>query len=156
MEHSKIKNIIIGILAVLLLAAVGFIAWYSTRPAAPELERSVVSLAPTPTGQQAPDGIQIPGYPQLAADSATGVVSVMFQNPEGNPCYFQIDLVLQDTGETIYKSGLLEPGTGIENPKLGTIPYPGVYSAVIVYNTRSLTDNSPMNGASIQTELTVQ
>ena len=39
MEHSKIKNIIIGILAVLLLAAVGFIAWYSTRPAAPELER---------------------------------------------------------------------------------------------------------------------
>lgn len=100
--------------------------------------------------------IQIPGYPQLAADSATGVVSVMFQNPEGNPCYFQIDLVLQDTGETIYKSGLLEPGTGIENPKLGTIPDPGVYSAVIVYNTRSLTDNSPMNGASIQTELTVQ
>lgn len=48
MEHSKIKNIIIGILAVLLLAAVGFIAWYSTRPAAPELERSVVSLAPRP------------------------------------------------------------------------------------------------------------
>lgn len=156
MEHSKIKNIIIAVLAVLLLAAIGFIAWYFTRPVAPELERGTVSLTPTPTGQQAPDGIQIPGYPQLVADSATGVVSVMFQNPEGNLCYFQIDLVLQDTGETIYKSGLFEPGTGIENPKLDTVPAPGVYSAVIVYNTQSMTDNSPMNGASIQTELTVQ
>lgn len=156
MEHSKIKNIIIVVLAVLLLAAVGFIAWYFTRPEAPELERGAVALTPTPTGQQAPDGIQIPGYPQLVADSATGVVSVMFQNPEGNPCYFQIDLVLQDTSETIYKSGLFEPGTGIESPKLDTIPAPGVYSAVIVYNTQSLTDNSSMNGASIQTELTVQ
>ena len=30
-------------------------------------------------------------------------------NPEGNPCYFTFEIVLNDTDETIYTSKMVEP-----------------------------------------------
>ncbi|WP_195267203.1 hypothetical protein [Eubacterium sp. 1001713B170207_170306_E7] len=156
MEKSKAKNGLIIVLALLLLAAIGFIAWRFAGGREPGMEPGVVALTPTPEGQQAPDGIQVPGYPLLTASSSTGVLAVQFENPEGNPCTFQIDLVLEDTGETIYQSGLFKPGTGIRNPKLDKVPAPGSYNATIVYNTKGLEDDSPMNGAAVKTQLIVE
>ena len=156
MESSKIKNTVIITLALLLLAAIGVIVWYLTSPPTSGADQGIVKLTPTPAGETAPDGIQIPGYARLEADSTTGELQVLFQNPEGNPCTFQIELILKDTGESVYKSPDIEPGFGVERPRLSKTPAPGAYAAVISYTTQSLEDKTPMNGASVETTLVVQ
>lgn len=154
MDRVSKKDRIIAVLVLLLFVSFGYIISQNGRNE--EELQSGQATADSHTGEAIPDGIQIPGYPQLTADHESGLIQVYFENPEGNPCYFQIDLILEETGETIYQSEMFEPGTGIETPKLETIPSPGVYKATIVYNTQSLSDNTAMNGAAIQTKLTVQ
>lgn len=152
------KDIIIAVLVLLLFVSFGYIIWQNGRNDDEPQPQQVAAAEDPPIEEEKeiPDGIQIPGYPQLIADHESGVIQVYFENPQGNPCYFQIDLILEETGETVYQSELFKPGTGIEAPKLNTIPSPGVYKATIVYNTQSLKDNTAMNGAVIQTKLTVQ
>ena len=36
-------------------------------------------------------------------------VQMNLMNPEGNPCYFTFEIVLNDTDETIYTSKMVEP-----------------------------------------------
>ena len=154
---DKKHKIIIGLLAALLLCACGVIAWMVTHTAEPpDMEPGVVALTPTPQGETAPDGIQIPGYPSLTVDSTTGVINVLFRNPEGNRCYFELSLTRTDTGEVLWQSAKFKPGTGIQNPKLDVTPAPGTYPAALTYTTTSLEDQTPMNGAVINTELVVQ
>lgn len=154
---KKRTTVLILALLVLLVCAAGVIAWMVTHPPAPlVLEPNVVALTPTPQGETAPkDGIQIPGYPTLSADSATGAINTVFQNPEGNRCYFELTLTRSDTGEELWRSAKFKPGTGIQNPVLTTTLPPGTYPAVLTYTTTSLKDQSPMNGAVINTQLVV-
>ncbi len=155
MDRMSKKDRIIAVLVLLLVMLSGYIIWQNDRNG-DEPQSGQTAAEDTCTEEDIPDGIQIPGYPQLTADHESGVIQVYFENPKGNPCYFQIDLILEETGETVYQSEMFKPGTGIETPKLDTIPAPGVYKATIVYTTQSLSDNTAMNGAVIQTKLTVQ
>lgn len=150
------KTVIIIVLTLLLAIAMGAIVWLVTRPTEPaDLDPAAVALTSTSKGEQAPDGIQIPGYPRLRVDSSTGRVDTMFQNPEGNPCYFKLTLTLNDTGEVLWQSDRLKPGTGIQNPTLNVIPPPGTYPATLTYTTTSIKDERPLNGAVINTQLNV-
>ena len=74
-------------------------------------------------------------------------------NPEGNPCYFTFEIVLSDTGESIYKSAMVEPGKTISNVKLNHSLSAGEYKAVIKISTSSLTDGTAMNGANVETTI---
>ncbi len=148
------KNKAIILLIILLVAAAGIIIYLANRPAEViEMEPNVVALEDT--GEDAPaEGIQIPGYPNLTVTD--NVIQNVFANPTGNPCYFEIAITLTDTGETVYQSQKFSPGTGIQNPQLTTTLAPGTYDAQITYTTTSLEDQSPMNGAVVNTVLTVQ
>lgn len=79
-------------------------------------------------GQQ---GIRIPGYPSITVDAGKDNVTMNLFNPEGNPCYFTFEIVLSDTGETIYKSDMVEPGKAITNVKLQHPLAAGEHNAVI-------------------------
>ena len=48
-------------------------------------------------------GIKIPGYPSITIAKDTEDVQMALMNPEGNPCYFKFELVLKDSGETIFE-----------------------------------------------------
>lgn len=74
-------------------------------------------------------------------------------NPDGNPCYFKFELVLKSTGETIYTSKLVPPGKAITNITLSKALAEGEYDATIKISTYSLTDQSAMNGANVETVL---
>ena len=101
-------------------------------------------------GQQ---GIRIPGYPSITVDAGKDNVTMNLFNPEGNPCYFTFEIVLSDTGETIYKSDMVEPGKAITNVKLQHPLAAGEHNAVIKISTASLTDGKTMNGANVETVL---
>ena len=115
-------------------------------------------------GQQLPDktedapavGIKIPGYPSITLPKDQKTVNVALLNPEGNPCYFTFELVLKDTGETLYQSKLVPPGKAITEITMSRALSAGEYNATIKITTTSLEDGSAMNGANVETVLIVK
>ena len=97
--------------------------------------------------------IRIPGYPSITIAADKEEVTMNLMNPEGNPCYFTFEIVLGDTGESLYKSDMVEPGKAITNVKLNHSLAAGEYRAVIKISTASLTDGTAMNGANVETTL---
>lgn len=126
-------------------------------PLAPELEEGAVAWDGTKvkdTGGVVP-GIAIPGYKSITVDADTTEAQVNFQNPEGNPCYFVISLVLAD-GTELYKSKMVEPGKGLYEITLSEALAAGEYDASVRYETFSLNDLAPMNGAQVEIKLIAQ
>ncbi|MCD7844124.1 MAG: hypothetical protein LUG17_05830 [Clostridiales bacterium] len=101
-------------------------------------------------------GIKIPGYPSITIPADQETVSVALLNPEGNPCYFTFTLVLKDTDEVLYTSGMVPPGQAITSITLSRSLEAGEYDAVIQITTASLEDGSAMNGANVEAVLIVQ
>ena len=115
-------------------------------------------------GQKLPDktddapaaGIKIPGYPSITLPKDQKTVNVALLNPEGNPCYFTFEIVLKDTGESIYKSKLVPPGKAITEITMSRALTAGEYDATIKITTTSVADGSAMNGANVETVLIVK
>ena len=100
----------------------------------------------------AKQGIKIPGYGTVRLPADKTDVKMILLNPEGNPCYFIFELVID--GETYFKSNLVEPSMCIEDLKL-TKPFEkGTYTAILKISTYSLDESlTPMNGANVEFEL---
>jgi hypothetical protein len=112
-----------------------------------------VSLDTTPT--EVPETISIPGYAQLVMKAGELMQDVKLYNPEGNPCYFIISIILSD-GTEIYKSGPIYPGQKIDVIKLSQPLKAGTYKdAVLKYSAFSTTNDEPMNGANTKFTLEV-
>jgi hypothetical protein len=101
-------------------------------------------------------GIKIPGYPSITLPKDQKTVNVALLNPEGNPCYFTFELVLKDTGESLYKSKLVPPGKAITEITMSRALSAGAYNATIKITTTSVADGSAMNGANVETVLIVK
>lgn len=101
-------------------------------------------------------GIKIPGYPSITLPADTENVTAALLNPEGNPCYFTFELVLTETGEVLYTSGMVAPGKVLTDITLSRALPAGEYNATIKISTASLEDGSAMNGANVETVLIVQ
>ena len=68
------------------------------------------------------------------------------QNIEANRYSFTVDLILDDTGETIYQSNLIDPGYYIEYVELNKTLSAGTYSATAVFKTYSLDETEDQIG----------
>ena len=101
-------------------------------------------------------GIKIPGYPSITLPKNQKTVNVALVNPEGNPCYFTFEIVLKETGESLYKSKLVPPGKAITEITMARALSAGQYEATIKISTISLEDGSAMNGANVETVLIVK
>ena len=120
----------------------------------PELEEDAVDwegVQPRDTGGVAA-GIAIPGYKSITIDANQTDVKVNFQNPEDNPCYFVISLILDD-GTVLYQSKMIEPGKGLYDITLTEALAGGEYGATVKYETYSLDDLTPLNGAEVRISL---
>ena len=169
------KKTLIVALIVLLLLVVGAVTvafnwnnWFGDVPAGPSSSPNgnldIDENAGDWNGQTLPDktddapavGIKIPGYPSITLPKNQQTVNVALLNPEGNPCYFTFEIVLKDTGESIYKSKLVPPGQAITEITMTKALSAGEYNATIKITTTSLEDGSAMNGANVETVLIVK
>ncbi len=100
--------------------------------------------------------IRIPGYSSIVIERDKEDVQIALINPSGNPCYFVYELILKDGEESLYKSKLIPPGKMIRDVKLNRPLKEGEYNASFRITTTSLSDNSPMNGANVETVLIVK
>ena len=99
-------------------------------------------------------GIKIPGYGTVHLPSGTTDVKMILLNPEGNPCYFTFELVVD--GETYYTSDLVEPSKCIEDLTLTKPLKKGEYDAVLKISAYSLDESlTRMNGAHAKFTLVV-
>ena len=171
-KRSK-KPIVILIILLLLVVgivvlALGWKSWFGKAPAnsstSPIANLDIDENAGIWNGQLLPDktpeppavGIKIPGYPSITLPANQQTVNMALLNPEGNPCYFTFEIVLRESGESLYKSKLVPPGQAITEVTLARALAAGTYEATIQITTTSLEDGSAMNGANVETVLTVK
>ena len=102
------------IAAVIILAGAAVAAWYFTSQSGPPLDKAAIAYQmPNGLKNEDPNQIMLPGFSTLTMNAQTGQVRAALVNPEGNPCYFTYVIVLKDTQEELYRTGLLEPGTAV-------------------------------------------
>ena len=169
------RTLMIGLAVILLLMAgfitlaIGWNTWFGDdTPGVPSNPSGNLDIDPGAddwNGLQLPDqsgdgapavGIKIPGYPSIALPKDQKTVNVALLNPEGNPCYFTFEIVLKDTGESLYKSKLVPPGKAITEITMSKALPAGEYDATIKITTTSVADGSAMNGANVETVLIVK
>lgn len=93
--------------------------------------------------------ISIPGMESMTFPAGSRTVSTRLYNPEDNPCYFEIAIVLED-GTELYRSDMVSPGQELYEIELSQALAAGEYSAVLQYSTYSLDEaHTPMNGADV-------
>ena len=101
--------------------------------------------------------VSVPGLGYLNIPAGETAVNVNLYNPEGNPCYFQYEMILKDSGETLWKSDeLLSPGMQINQIELSHALETGTYPAVLKITILSLDDKTELNGSEIGFELRVK
>ena len=166
--HTLLILLLLLIAGVVVLAA-GWNFWFGEQtPATSDISQmsglDIDEGAGDWNGEKLPDktdsapaaGIKIPGYPSITLPKDQKTVNVALLNPEGNPCYFTFELVLKDTGKSLYKSKLVPPGKAITEITMTKALPAGEYNATIKITTTSLEDGSAMNGANVETVLNVK
>lgn len=156
-EQNNLRKYIIFPALVLLLLAGGAVWFYLLRDKGPKLEESAVAYY-LPNGQvnTDPTKITMPGFETLYMNARTREVDTALPNPEGNPCYFIYQIILADTGEELYSTDALEPGTAVRGFVMEKQLDPGSYDIVIRITTGQLDDyTEPMNSGTINATLKV-
>ena len=162
----KKSHLIAAVVIVLVLVAGGITLglnwqnWFGDKPQTTQADvdpnaQDYDGSKPEDKGGAA-EGIAIPGYPSIGLPAGTKDVQVALLNPEGNPCYFTFEIVLKDTGESLYTSKLVPPGKAVTDITLARELEVGDYDATIKITTSSLTDQTAMNGANVETVLIVK
>lgn len=140
LKASILKPLLI-VLTVLAAVAI-FLVWYTMNSGeeVPGLDEAAVAYHIEGLSNEDPSRIMIPGMGTIHLAPGETQVDHVLLNPEGNPCYFQFRLVLTDTGETLYESGLVEPGKAILDFNLDRGLETGTYQAEVQISTFSVDD----------------
>lgn len=142
---------------ILLLAVItGGIAFYMLRDRGPDLDDSAVAYTlPGGTANTDPTRLMMPYMTEITVTD--GESANVLVNPDGNQSYFRYVLMLNDSEETVYQSGLIEPGTAITDWELDTELEPGDYEATMRIETFSLEDHEEStNGGNMEVILHVE
>ena len=141
------------ILAVLLVIALGVIAWLLIKggvnkpPDNPQIEQ-------TEPVEKLTDSIDIPGFGELHFKAGQTEQNMTVPNPPQNFCWFKVSLVLED-GTVLWTSDLIAPGEESEQVVLNEPLEKGEYeNAMLKYQCfADEAEQKALNGA--ETKLTI-
>ena len=145
-----------AILAVLLVIAIGVIAWLLIQggnekpPDNPQPEQ-------TEPVEKLTDGIDLPGYKWIPLTSGKLEQEQTFSNPPQNFCWIRASLRLED-GTVLWTSELIAPGESSAPVVLSQALEPGEYkNAILKYECFRMDDDlSPLNGGEVKLTLKVK
>ena len=137
---------------------VGGLWWYLSQQRRPDLDESAIAYQmPGGVKNEESDEILVPGFGTITMDADSTTVHAALANPEGNPCYFKYQIRLSDTGEQIYESGWIEPGTAVTEWDISEELPEGEYPIHILVQTGSLEDyEEEMNQGVVNATLVVR
>lgn len=102
------------------------------------------------------DSILLPGLSVLHGNAKDTHMKAALINPDGNECYFQYTIRLKSTGETLYTSGLIKPGTAVMEFDLSRVLPEGKYPIQVLVETRDLSDRDIVyNPGNIDAQLVI-
>lgn len=155
---SIVKAYIVPLLILCLI--VGLLLgglWYLRENKVPGLDESAIAYNVEGLENTDPTQILMPGFTGFTMEAGSTHIEHVLYNPEGNPCYFKYQIVMQDTQEVLYESGLIEPGTAIMEFDLNRTLEPGTYNVTVLALTTSIEDGeSEMNRGAANTTITVE
>lgn len=152
-------------LGLLLLAAgIGLWAWQALQPG-DGMEPNVVV---GPMGDYSPEEIEamlaqkveegmiaFSINTQVAMESPGAEAPLLFENPGNNAKLLKMELVRDDTGETLYESGFLAPGTYVGKDELDVELEPGSYACTATISAYREDTRAPLGQAAAEVVLTV-
>lgn len=98
--------------------------------------------------------ISINSNPVFENGEAEG--NLRIENIPGNSYAFAVEVKLDDTGETVYKSGLISPGYFVENAKLLRSLKQGVYPATAVFTAYTTDEKKEIGTAGARLNIIVK
>ena len=154
---KAILRILIPILLILSLIG-GGIAWYILRLNGPDLDRAAVAYEmPNGMVNTDPEQLMRPYYDEVTVTADDRAGHAVLSNPEGNQSYFRYILTMTDTGEELYRSGLIEPGMAVTKWEINQDLEPGDYDAELAIDTFALADHEQStNGGNLAITLHVE
>ena len=100
--------------------------------------------------------ILIPGYNDWNMVLGTKEISVALFNPEENPCYFKFNVILDETEEVLYETGLIPPGQAVTTVRLPRTLAKGVHPITLKVDSFSLEDETQKyNSGEVKTNIVV-
>lgn len=162
-RKSKKIIIIVVVAAIAVFAAAGICVYYNFYSQLTETSQGVAGkiLKDWDTGATEPgtaksSGTQIPGYSTAEMKAGDTVLHLSVGNPKANECGFYATVKLSD-GTELYKSQLLEPGSGLTDIPLSKTLEKGEYKAMVLYECVTLDDDhKPLNSAESEFTLIVK
>ena len=102
------------------------------------------------------DGVQIPDVKNVTIPADTTDAHILLFNSADNGYNLAFEIVLADSGETLYSSGLVEPGMCVEDIILSAGLVSGEYKAVLNVRIVEQESNTETGGASVEFVLLVK
>ena len=157
LKVSPVKTALFTLLILTILAGIILsVMWYLKSQYGPGLDDTAVAYRMEGLVNTDPDRTMIPMVSEMYTSAGEGKVDTVLVNPEGNGCYFIYSIVVDDTGEVLYESGMVEPGKALVGFELDEAPEPGTYNVTVKVETRDIEDfERQLNGGDIKTTLTV-
>lgn len=98
--------------------------------------------------------ILIPGYRDWNMEAGTDEVYIALYNPKDNPCYFQFNVILNETGEILFETDLVPPGSAVTTVKLPRNFKKGIYPITLKISSFSLDDyEQKLNGGEVKVNI---
>lgn len=160
--ESGRKRWIVVIALVVLAALVAVGVWYFNRPADDPLAADPNVRVGSITGSTedldkiVDEGMltfSINSTPVFESGTANG--NLMIENSEINNNRFTVEITRDDTGETVYQSGALDPGQYVDDVPLDVALPAGEYACTATFSTYRLSDNSPIGQAAAGVTITI-
>lgn len=166
-ETTEKKRKPLLLLLLLLLCVGGLLAWKLSQPAySDRLEpNAVVGTMPGKTREQieaelnqkvseSEVAFSINANPIFETGAAKG--NILFENPKSNKKLTRVEITRDDTGELIYKSGLLEPGSYVPEASLLMELEAGSYACTATIYAYKIADESFIGKVAAGIQLTVK
>lgn len=156
LKPSPFKAILLPLLILVFLAGIALgIMWYLNQDPGPNLDDAAVAYKFEGLVNKDPTSTMIPMIDNIEVYGGPHVEQALI-NPEGNTCYFIYSITLDDTGQEIYRSDMIEPGKAIVGFDLADTPAPGAHNVTINVEARDI-DNyeQEVNGGQIQAVMTI-
>ena len=161
--HKKLWAALAVLLVLLIAAAIALFVWLTS----PDPNRD--GLQPDPNvkvGSLSGDfadldkivdegmlTFSINSTPVFGSGTAGG--NLMIENPDVNNNRFTVEITRDDTGETVYRSGALDPGQYIDDVPLDVALPAGEYACTATFSTFRIADDTPIGQAAAGLTITV-
>lgn len=136
-ERSRVKMMLMMIVLLAVLGGIIFGIRESLKPA----DDTPIRIASGEMTNPNPENIRLPGIERIYADAGDTHVTQQLLNVEGNAYNLQYTIELEETGEVLYKSKVIEPGYGVREFELNRVLEKGQYTILITVNSSALEES---------------